>query len=73
MVNIMEIEKYLTHLPTCNKMQDWSEAEQAFADTPNEFRDDRYYIALKEMCYKQNICTCGMEQVREKISQLDVV
>ncbi len=56
-------QKYMQHLPTCNKMQDWSEAEDAFAATPDYLRDFNYYIAREEMDEKRNTCTCGLEKL----------
>jgi hypothetical protein len=65
----MEIQKYLNHLPTCNKMQDWTEAQQAMADVPNKFRDEGYAMGVAEMYKKQNTCTCGLNEIISKLSQ----
>ena len=54
--------KYMKHLPTCNIMQNWSEADQAMADTPQSFRDADYYRAVEEIEYKKHKCTCGYEE-----------
>lgn len=56
------MEKYFKHLNICNKMQDWLEADQAMADTPSEFRDESFFIAISEMEEKKRTCTCGMEE-----------
>lgn len=53
------------HKPNCNLNQDWSEAEQAMADTPDEFRDESYYIALEEIEAKKSKCTCGLKEALE--------
>ena len=56
------ISKYLHHLPTCNIMQDWSEAETAFADTPSNLRDYEWEQARNDLDNKKSICTCGLEE-----------
>ena len=43
-------------------MQDWLQAYQALADTPYQYRDERYYEALSELNEKKEICTCGLEE-----------
>ena len=58
--------KYMKHLPFCNIMQDWSEAEQALADTPEQFKDEGWQVAYDEMRRKQRTCTCGMEVARQQ-------
>jgi len=63
----------MQHLSTCNKMQDWSEAEQAAADTPEKFRDEGYHEAVDEMGDKKNTCTCGVEQAIERLSDTEEV
>lgn len=57
------ITQYLKHLPTCNTMKDWSEANQAMADTPTIFRDEDYYAATEELRHKQTLCTCGLDNL----------
>lgn len=54
------LKKYSNHLPTCYINQDWTPAYQAMADTPNEYRDESYHIALEEMNEKRSQCTCGL-------------
>ena len=61
----MDTTKYMKHLPTCNMMQDWSEAEAAFADTPTHFRDGNWNEARHEMDLKRNTCTCGLIEAIE--------
>ena len=56
--------KYMNHLPTCSKMQNWSEARQALADTPSKFRDADYYEACTELENKMATCTCGYEAIK---------
>lgn len=56
------LREYIRHLPTCNINQNWDEALQALADTPQQFRDDGYYSALKEIEDKRRTCTCGLNQ-----------
>lgn len=58
-----KILPYLSHLPSCNLMQDWTEAMQAMADTPSEFRDEGHYEALLEIEDKRNKCTCGLKEI----------
>jgi hypothetical protein len=60
------LTKYLRHLPNCNQLRDWSEAEQALADTPERFRDEGYYQAISEMDRLKNLCTCGLEEELKK-------
>lgn len=57
-----EIVKYGMHLPECYKMQDWSEALDAFANTPTKFRDAGYTQAVEEMNTKMQTCSCGFEK-----------
>lgn len=61
------IDKYLRHLPECNINANWLEADQAMADTPNEFRDESYYIALEEIQHKKGLCTCGLDEARKEM------
>lgn len=63
------MEEFWKHLQTCNTMQDWSEAEQAMADTPNEFMDESYYEALLEIDEKKKKCTCGMEKALKETKE----
>ena len=56
------LEQYCQHLPTCNIMQDWSEAEQALSDTPMRFRDEGWEKAVEEMYRKKQTCTCGLNK-----------
>lgn len=58
---------YINHLPVCNIIADWSEAEAAMADTPEKFRDEGWHHAYEEMRQKQKICTCGLEDVLKKL------
>lgn len=48
--------QYMMHLPTCTIMQDWSEAEDALAHTPDGPDKD---FAYGEMCTIRNTCSCG--------------
>lgn len=64
-----ELKKYLHHLPTCQIMQDWSEAEQAMADTPQRFRDESWDQAYEEMRTKMNTCTCGLHAILQPVEQ----
>lgn len=61
----MDITKYMKHLPTCNIMQDWSEAETAMAYTPDEFRDHDWAEAREELNAKMGTCTCGLIEAKE--------
>jgi DNA-binding IscR family transcriptional regulator len=63
------MKQYFKHLDTCNLMQDWSEADDAFANTPQQFRDADYYVAIEEMNAKRQTCTCGMEQALKEAQQ----
>lgn len=69
----MDIEKYLTHHPDCTIMQDWSEAEMAFADTPERFRDESWSEAVEEMRRKKITCSCGLEQIKERFFSEDEI
>lgn len=62
-----DIKKYLQHLPSCNKMQDWTEAEQALSDIPQNLRDIEWESAYMEMRVKMNTCTCGLDKILNKI------
>jgi len=68
MRQIEDLKKYMNHLPTCNKMQDWTEAQQAMSDTPSQFIDEGWSIANLEMKEKMNTCTCGMENILQELS-----
>lgn len=57
------MKQFLKHLPSCNIMQDWSEAEDAFASTPNNLRGPDFDEAVNEMNIKRNTCTCGVSNV----------
>lgn len=50
----------MQHQPHCNTMQDWSEAEDAFANTPTHLRDAAWEAARAELDVKRNTCTCGI-------------
>lgn len=64
---LLEQQKaYLQHLKTCNVFKDWSEADQALADTPTEFRDAGYYLALHELQTLKQQCTCGLDGLINK-------
>jgi hypothetical protein len=62
-MEINDLKKYMKHLPTCYKMQDWTEAQQAMGDTPEKFRDESWYLSYEEMRQKMNTCTCGLEKL----------
>lgn len=53
----MELTKYLNHLPTCNKRQDWTEAQEALSFSPDGPDKDAAY---EEMHTLMNKCTCGV-------------
>lgn len=53
----MDLFKYIDHLPTCNKKQDWSEAEEALAACPP---DGDKYMAEQELAEMKHTCTCGV-------------
>lgn len=56
----IDITEYMNHLPTCNTQQNWLEAEQALADSP-EGPDKQ--MAYQEMIDKKNTCTCGYKEL----------
>lgn len=56
--------EYMQHLSSCNLNQNWDEALEAMADTPNEFRDEGFYLAEQELEHKRKQCTCGLEAAR---------
>lgn len=68
MKEIKEINKFLQHLPTCNLMQDWSEAADAVANTPQQFRDEGYCEAVQEMENKRRQCTCGLNEIKKDMN-----
>lgn len=59
------LEKYLSHLPSCNLMQDFTEAFSAMADTPNELRNSDYNEAWEKLNRDANTCNCGLKDVIE--------
>jgi hypothetical protein len=58
-----DFSKYAQHLPECNTMQDWLEADQALADTPQRFRDGDFYHAVEELQALKTKCTCGLNDL----------
>lgn len=60
---IAELKKYGRHLPNCSLNQNWDEAFQAMADTPNDQRDADYYVAMQELESKRSTCTCGFDKL----------
>lgn len=68
MDTIEKLKQYATHSSTCNKMQDWTEAETALADTPTKFRDDSYYKAIQDLENRKRTCTCGIEEILKNIN-----
>lgn len=60
---IFELQKYVKHLPECNIMQDWYEADDAMSRIPESMRDDGYYKAQEEIDKKKRTCTCGLEEL----------
>jgi hypothetical protein len=65
LISFDEIKKHFKHLSTCNKMQDWTEAQQALSDCP---AGPDKYEAEQEMMEKMKTCTCGMEDQLEHIA-----
>jgi len=58
-----EIEKYLVHNPICNKMHDWTEAQETLSLCPDgPDKNDAY----EEMYRLMNKCTCGLEDIINK-------
>jgi hypothetical protein len=49
-------------------MQDWSEAEEAFANTPTHLRDSAWETARAELDAKRNTCTCGIAETEISFS-----
>lgn len=68
-----DLKKYLKHLPTCWTQQNWTEAEQAMADTPESLRDEGWHIAYEEIRRKRNTCNCGMEEIAEQFYPLPFI
>jgi len=58
----MNLAAYAQHLPSCNIRQDWSEAEMAMADTPEQYRDHGWQAAREELGEKMQTCTCGLRE-----------
>jgi hypothetical protein len=54
------LKKYGHHWSFCNKMQDWSEAQEALSLCPNGRDKDQAYI---ELYSKMNECTCGLDSI----------
>lgn len=65
---IEDLLKYTDHLPTCTMRQDWSEAEDAFANTPSYMRGPDFDEAVSEMNRKKNTCSCGLHELVAKIN-----
>lgn len=57
---------YLRHLQTCSINQNWDEALQAMSDTPQQLRDEGYYLAQEEIERKQKTCTCGLKALTKQ-------
>ena len=55
--------EYVPHLKHCNKSQNWDDAHQAMADTPNYARGEDYYAALDKLEADSTTCTCGLEKL----------
>ncbi len=62
----MELEKYLKHLPTCNKSKDWFEAQEALSLCTDGSETD---LAWQELKNSMNTCTCGMEDALLKLNE----
>lgn len=60
---IEDLKIYVKHLPTCNIMQDWYEADDAMSRTPESMRDEGFYIAQEEIERKKKTCICGLEEL----------
>lgn len=54
------LNKYLQHLSSCNKMQDWTEALSALSDSPDGI--DKI-MAGEELFKKMSTCTCGLDNI----------
>jgi hypothetical protein len=63
---------YLQHLPECNMMQNWSEAYDAMANTPAQFRDGDYYYAYQQLDIKSKTCTCGLQDFKQRLELWDM-
>ncbi len=70
MVKMANITGYLQHRPDCLIMQDWSEAEQAMMDTPENLKDESYHQAYQEMKTKQQTCSCGLDEVKKLLNEI---
>lgn len=75
LINALAEKWAIVHKSTCNLSQNWFEAEQALADTPEKFRDESWQMAYEEMREKKNTCTCGVKKLlisdlRTLLSQL---
>lgn len=67
-----DIIPYLKHLPNCNIMQDWSEADSAFAHTPNNMRDEGYSQAVEDLNTKRQTCACGLHEIQKDLIEKGV-
>ena len=70
MIDLENLKKYLGHLPDCNLNKDWTEAQNAFMDTPNQYRDDDWQIAYDQMIEKMNTCSCGLAEIIDEFVEL---
>lgn len=59
-----QVNQYLQHSSQCQTLQNWEEALQAMADTPNEFRDEGWYIAQNEIEKKRTTCNCYYHSIK---------
>lgn len=64
------IARKCKHSVNCYLNQNWDEARQAMSDTPQEHRDEGYYLALAEINEKSCTCSCGIDEIAIDIISL---
>lgn len=69
-IAISKLPLYMHHLPSCYTMQNWDEALQALADTPDEFKDEGWTMAQLEIEHKRKTCNCGKEVLQAMIEDI---
>jgi len=65
------LDKYtFEHDSGCYRSQNWDEARQALADTPEHLRDGDWHFDSQDVENKSKLCTCGLDDLFDKISKV---
>jgi hypothetical protein len=64
------ISRKCKHNPNCWVNQNWTEARMAMADTPSQYKDAGYFEALQEIERKSQTCSCGLDNLVNKLASL---